>query len=555
MVYVYSRQSELNKFIGKKLSCDEIEDTLADLGMDVKGRSDENDPEIKIEITAEKMDMVSTVGIARTIKYYRSLEKKIPKYSLKHSGLKVKVLKSAKDTRPKTVAAILRNVPMTRELLNEMIAIQEKIHESFGRHRKKAAIGIYPLNNIEFPITFGGENPKDIKFKPLEAETEMNGEEILEKHDMGKKYGHLIKDQKFYPVFRDAKNRVLSMPPIINSHETGKVLEKHKDLFIECSGHNLTHLDNILKVLCTTFSEMGAEIESVNVEYEEEETYVLSLDNKFETLSLDYVNKLIGVEIKEEDVEKLLNKQMYGLKSIKNRVLEVEIPCFRTDIWNDCDIADDIARAYGYNNIIPKFPNISSVGKKLESSIEKDQFTDLMTKLGYTELYTFMLTSSKEQFTLMNNKESNHVKILDSAEEGINMMRTSILPEVLKALNFNRKNKYPQKVFENGITIQVDSTKDTGARNETHLCVAIADPRANYTQIKEVLDTLMKLKQIKVEIRDSKNTSYIEGRQAEIFVRGDSIGFIGELHPQVLENFGLIVPVVSFEINLDLLTK
>ena len=105
MVYVYSKQSELNKYIGKKLTCEEIENTLADLGMDTKGRSEDKDPEIKIEVTAEKMDMVSTIGIARTIKYYRGLETQVPRYSLKHSELKLKVLKSAKDARPKTVAA------------------------------------------------------------------------------------------------------------------------------------------------------------------------------------------------------------------------------------------------------------------------------------------------------------------------------------------------------------------------------------------------------------------------------------------------------------------
>ncbi len=555
MVYVYSKLSNLNKHIGKALSVDEIKDTLADLGMDIKGESEDKDPELKIEITAEKIDMVSGVGIARAISFYRGLRRELPNYKLKDSKLKLIVKKEADKVRPKTVAAILRNVPMSKELLDEMIEIQEKMHDSFGRHRKKAAIGIYPMDAIEFPITFTAEKPEDIVFRPLESQVEMNANEILEKHDTGKKFGHLLKNKDFYPVFRDNSGKVLSMPPIINSHETGRVENHHKDLFIECSGHNITHLDNILKALVTSFIEFGAQVETLDVEYPNGEIYKLNLANRVETLTLNYVNKLIGINLKEDEKElkKLLMKVQYKLKSLKNGVLEVEIPPHKADIWSDCDIADDIARAYGYNNIVPRTPNVSSVGEELEETKFKDSLTQTMTNLGFLELYTYMLTSTKDQFEMMNLNEEKEefVKINDSAEEGINMTRTMILPEVLKSLVINRKNKYPQKVFENGFTIQVDKTKDTKARNESRLCSAIADPKANYTHIKEVLDTIMHLNEIKYELKESNLPYLIEGRQAEIMVNKKVIGFIGEIHPQILENVGLIVPVVCFEINVD----
>ena len=150
MVYVYSRQSELNSHIGKNLSVDEIKDTLTDMGMDIKGESEDKDPELKIEITAEKMDLISTVGIARAIKYYRGYETKLPTYDIKSSGLKVIVDKSVEQVRPKTVAALLKDVPLTQEVLDEMIKIQEKMHDSFGRGRKKAAIGIYPMDTLSW---------------------------------------------------------------------------------------------------------------------------------------------------------------------------------------------------------------------------------------------------------------------------------------------------------------------------------------------------------------------------------------------------------------------
>jgi len=555
MVYVYAKQSEINYYVGKKLSVQEIEDTLINIGMDLKGISEEKDPELKIEITAEKLDLISTVGISRAIKFYLGLVKEVPKYELTKSNLEINVNKNVIETRPKIVAAILKNVPMSQKFLDEMIKIQEKIHDSFGRGRKKAAIGIYPLDKISFPISYSSEDPNTIVFKPLEHDTELNGFEILNQHDTGKKFAHLLKDLKSFPVLRDNKNKVLSMPPIINSHEMGRVEIIHKDLFVEVTGYNENHLDNILKVLITTFIEMGASAQSIKINYSNDVSYELNLDNSFETISLEDTNKLIGVKIKSDDVEKLLSKMMFGLKSIRGDKLEVEIPVFKSDIWFDVDITDDLARAYGYNNIIPKFPNISTVGNKLEISDFKDKISNQLVSMGFLELYTYMLSSTKLHFDNLNldYKEENFIKLIDSTDQGINMIRTMILPDNLESLRINRKNKYPQKIFENGWTIQSDNSKDTKARNEAHLSVSIAGPQVNYTEIKTIIDTLAKLNNFKFVFKEVSLPYLIEGRGAEVYFNDKKVGFIGELSPNILNNFSLLVPVISFEINLDLI--
>ncbi|MCA9487273.1 phenylalanine--tRNA ligase subunit beta [Candidatus Woesearchaeota archaeon] len=556
MVYVYARHSHINKHLPKKLSVEEIKDTLINLGMDLKGESADKDPELKIEITAEKMDMISPVGIARAIAYYRGFVHKLREYKLLKAKEKVIVDKSVEAVRPKTVAAIIRDAPMNQEFLDEIIALQEKIHDSFGRGRKKAAIGIYPLDEISFPIIFKAEKPDDIVFRPLESEKEMSGYDILVEHDTGKKYAHLLAGKDIFPVFRDAKGKVLSMPPIINSHDTGRVDMQHKDLFIEVSGHNITHLDNILRVLVSTLIELGAQAEKVKVEYPKT-TYELSLENSTETLSLNYVNKLIGTNIQPDEVEAYLNKVQFSLKESKGDKLTVEIPCYRSDIWHDCDIADDIARAYGYNNIVPTFPQIGSVASLLPSTSFRDSFSEMLVNLGFLETYTYMLTSTKEQFSSMlrEEKEEEYIRLLDSEDQGLNMLRTMILPECLRALHINRKNKYPQKIFENGFVILPDKSADTGASNEGRVCVCIAGPDANFTQIKGILDTLLKLQEVEARTLASSSSYFIEGRQASIIFKDSLIGEIGEVHPQVLDNFGMLVPVAALELNLDTLYK
>ncbi len=557
MVYVYATRDELNKYIGKNLEISEIEETLKDLGMDLKGISNDDNPELKIELTAEKLDMISVVGIARAIKYYRGFEEKLPEFNIIKGENEVIVDNSVNDIRPKTVAAILRNVPMSKAFLEEMIKIQEKIHDSFGRGRKKAAIGIYPLDKIQFPVRYLAEKPDYIIFRPLMAEVEMNGYDILDKHEVGKKYAHLLKDFDKFPVFRDAKNDILSMPPIINSFDTGRVELDHEDLFIEITGFNINHLDNILKVLITTFIEMGAEAESVLVTYQNGDKYTLDLSYKEEEFSLDYVNKIIGINLNIEEAKKYLNRMMYNFKSSHDNIIRVSIPPFKSDVFNDIDIADDIARGFGYNNIEPKFPKISSIGEKLDSSNFKDLIAENMTRMCYLELYTYMLSSTQLHFKNMNiNPETkNFIKLIDSEDQGINMIRTMILPDNLESLRINRKNKYPQKIFELGWTIQEDEEAETGARNEAHLSVSIAGPKSNYTEIKEVLDTLMALEKIDFELKESFHSFLIKGRQADIFVKKERVGFIGELDPNVLNNFDLLVPVSSLELNLDLIFK
>ena len=551
MVYVYAKQSKINEYALENLSIEQIDTTLKDMGMDMKGISDEEDPEMKVEITAEKMDMVSTIGIGRAIRFYRGISKKLPEYKLAKAKNKVIVDSSVDSVRPKTVCVILRDVNMTQELLDEMIEIQEKVHDSFGRHRKKASIGIYPMDEFKFPVTFTGEKPEDIIFHPLEGDCEMDANSILESHETGKKFAHLLSGKKVFPVFRDVDGSVLSLPPVINSNKTGRVDLHHKDLFVEISGFNLTYLDNLLKVLTTTFLEFGCSAEAVSVEYSNGEIYELNLENSCDTISLEYINKLIGIKISSEEIKKLALKVMLEVKSVSGDEITFLIPPYRTDIWHDSDIADDIARAYGYNNILPELPEIATMGGKLEVNDFRDRLGNTLVNFGFIELYSYMLTSNKTQFSKMGISEPDKPfeKLLDSEDQGLNMLRVRILPEILESLLINRKNKYPQQVFENGFTIQKDEKAETGAKNVRHLAAAIADPKSNYTKIKGAFDTFMKLNNINFEIKVNDEIPFlIPGRSAEILVGGKSVGFIGEITPEVLVNFGLLVPVCAFEL-------
>src|SRR3989344_3936495 len=199
---------------------------------------EEKGEDILIEVLPNRPDLFSQQGFLRSVKSFLGKEKKFKNYSSKNPNDKqyIEVNNSVNEIRPFVVGAVINNIKLDDEKIKSLIDLQEKIHNTLGRNRKKIAIGIYPLNKISFPITYEALNPEEIKFVPLETAQEFNGFQILQRHPTGRAYAHLLEGFDKFPVFADADNKIMSMPPIINSNETGKITDKTKDVFIECSG-------------------------------------------------------------------------------------------------------------------------------------------------------------------------------------------------------------------------------------------------------------------------------------------------------------------------------
>src|SRR3990167_4189456 len=193
--------------------------------------------EISVEVFPNRPDLLSFQGFTRAFLSYLG-KKNPPEYKTEKTEKDFKVIidKSVKKVRPFTACAIVKNLKFDDEKIKEIIDIQEKLHSTVGRNRKKVAIGIYPLEKISLPIKFEAIKPKEIRFVPLDSEREMNGLEILQSHPKGREYAHLLEGMEKFPVFKDQKGKILSMPPIINSNDTGKISESTTEIFIECSG-------------------------------------------------------------------------------------------------------------------------------------------------------------------------------------------------------------------------------------------------------------------------------------------------------------------------------
>jgi len=553
MVIVDTTFSRMQKLVKKELTLEELEQVLADMGMEL---DDVEQDIIKIEITAERIDLISAEGLARAINSYLGLIQGYEDVSVEKSDYEHVVEESVKKVRGFTRSFVVKGLSLTEDSVKTLMQVQEKIHETYGRKRKKVAIGVYDLNLLKFPITYKAEKPEDILFVPLDMGQEMNGIQILKEHPKGQMYAYLLEGETLFPVHRDADNKVLSMPPIINSNSLGKVSADTKDLFVESTGPSAEALDHIMDIFATMFADWNGTIFSVTIKDENEEVVCPSFKKQEWTITAEVVKNLIGINVTTKEIATLLPKMQYTVVRTEKDEIKVLVPSVRTDIWHPVDIADDVARAYGYNNIIPHVPNLSTVGGMLPMNILKEDLAYFLVGFGLIELNSWALTNHIDQYEKMNLSEEPHVKLgKDTQDSNLSQVRSWMIPEAIKTLVANRSSEYPQKVFELGICVLPDDTKDVNARNVDKLVCLLCEEKTDFTQIKQILDAVCKFIGVEYVVKESKHNSFIEGRMGDIIVNEKKIGIIGEINPQVLDNWDLKMPVTALEIDLSIISE
>lgn len=532
------------QLVGKELPLEELKDRISMLGTDLE---DIKDNEIHVEVFPNRPDMLSEQGFARAFSSFIGIRTGLRKYAAKESNQKAIIDPSVKGIRPYTACAIVKGLKFDEENLRQVIHIQEKLHVTYGRNRKKAAIGIYPMEKITFPITYKADLPQKIKFKPLEAHREMTAPEILEHHKAGKEYAPLLQGLAKYPIFVDAKGEILSMPPVINSDKTGRVTEETKDVFVECSGFDFEVLSICLNMIVTALADMGGEIYSLKLEYPDGVKVTPNLMPQKMKLDLPYVNKRLGLSLSEKEAVKLLEKMGYGFE--QGQVL---IPAYRADILHQVDLIEDIAIAYGYENFQEEIPNVATIGE--EDAFEKfsKKVRELLVGMQLLEVKNFHLTT-KEDLTQKMNLTIQPIPLKNAIGDH-NHLRNAIIPSLMKTLAENQHHEYPQNIFEIGRIFVLGDT-ETGVLEPEHLCIMLCHDKTDFTEIRQVLEALIRALGLGCAVKESEHPPFIPGRSGDITIHGKKMGIIGELHPQVITNWQLLMPVVVFEMNLAELFK
>lgn len=524
---------------------------------------EEGGDSITLEVTPDRPDLLSVYGIARAMKGRLEIELGAPKQKIREKpALQIHAEKEALAIRPVVVGAVVKNIKLSDEEIAQAFQTQEKLDLTLGRKRKRVSIGLYDLDALKPPFYFKAVDASETKFTPLKSEKAMSLKQILEEHPTGREYGHLLAGRHELPVLADSNNEILSLVPIINSVSSA-VVPATRNLFIDHTGSDEHACNASLNILCQDFAEMGAEVQKVEVVYPSKTCLTPVTHPQKMSISLSQASKSVGVELSAKQAAQCLEKQRITVEveEKKNKeVLHAKIPAFRGDFMHWADLAEEIAIGFGYNNFEPRAPTTFTRGSLSPNTLKENFVRDFMVGAGYTELSTYVVTREEKVRKAKSTEEL--AEILNPVSDLYTAVRATILPNLLEVLSENTHAPYPQKIFELGEVIIHHPMLAEKLETKLHLCLVSCHSQANLTEVASVLNELQKRLGKKIVLRKlvekEGGGQFISGRAGEIVLEsgegkeGKVVGRIGELHPSVLENFGVQVPASAFEVEVSL---
>ena len=533
---------DLQHLVNKKLSIKEVQELAHYCKGDLGGYDNETD-EVKIDFGDTNLPYLwSAEGFARFIRGYLEIQKGIPEIKIHKSDYQVIVDKSVAKIRPYIACFAAKDRKVDDYLLKQVIQLQEKFCESYGRRRQKVSIGLYSYKRLAFPVHYSAAEPLSIEFSPLEFKAKMSLKEILAEHPKGKEYAWILDGFEKYPVLVDDNNEVMSFIPIINSNFTGKLEIGDDGMLFEATGTDEESVNLAANIFAYALADRGFEIYSVEIKSEGKKITTPHLEKESITIKSEQIRQLFGLELKENQMKLLLEKSQYDYKNGK-----VVIPPYRKDILHPFDVIEDIGIMYGYDNIEEMAVKSFTAGSALKINDFIEKIREIAVGFGYQEMMSAILTNKGYLYKKMNIEDSETVEIDDYMSETYSVVRRWILPNLMEALSKNKHVAYPQKIFEEGL---INIRKDDSILEYNRIAIASSHEKVDYTEIRQILDFIMKSLGLHYDIEEIEHNSFIEGRAGSVIVKGKKIAHLGEINPKVLENWGLEMPVAAMELNL-----
>ncbi|SCV02213.1 LAMI_0G16930g1_1 [Lachancea mirantina] len=592
MPTVSVNKQELFDLLGKNYETKEFDELCFEFGIELDEDTTEEalklneEPQLKIEIGANRYDLLCIEGIAQALNEFLG-RNEAPVYKLSEPTTKLIIDKSVEQVRSYAAAAILRNITFTPENYQSFIALQDKLHSNLCRNRTLVAIGTHDLDTVEGPFHYRGIPPKDIKFVPLNQTREFRGDELIEfykqpeqKNNIGR-FVHIIEDSPVYPVISDAKGTVCSLPPLINS-EHSKISLNTKNVLIECTATDKTKLDIVINQMVAMFSrycENEFVIEPLEIvsEFNNQSRTTPNCASKMMSVSVDYINSCLGLKQEPSDICKCLSKMALQASpdSKDHGAIQVAIPITRPDILHPCDIMEDAAIGYGYNKLPKgeKLSNANFVAAPLPINRVSDIFRIASSQASWLEVLPLTLCSHDENFKYLRVEDdgTKAVKLANPKTLEYQVVRTSLLPGLLKTVKENRKHSLPIKVFETGDVVFKNAELERKAFNERHWGAVYVGKTSGFEIIQGLLGKIMQTFRTPwisdfgkssstrgywIE-QDESQATFFPGRGAKVMFRqkegqpAKQIGYLGVIHPEVMNNFDVPFAGSYVELNAE----
>jgi len=550
MPVIEVKLDDFRELLGRDVTIDELQDRLPMMGTSWEGTTEDG---FQLEVFPNRPDLLSIEGLVRAYASWTGARTGLRGYPVEKSDYKVVVDKKTQKVRPWFVTAVVKNVEFDDPLIRSIIQMQEKLHVTHGRRRRKVAIGLHSLEPIEFPVTYTTKPPK-FKFRPLGERFEKDLTWILGEMKTGREYAWTMEGFKEYPMILDRKGMVLSMPPIINGEYT-RIDEATTELFIDVTGTDLKAITEVLNVICVTLADRGAEIHEVHNHYPDGsvlttpnlDPWVMDLDN-------DYVNSTLGVEFTPQETARELEKMGHGTE-VNGGVIKVMIPSYRADVMHPIDLVEDVAIGHDYDNFEPMIPPISCEAGEDPLEVFSRGLRNFLVGLGLLEVVTFMMSNREKLFHRMGLPEEPICETDNPKMEAYDSLRNRLLPSLMEVLSTNKHHPYPQNLYEVDDVVVLDPSTETGARSRRRLAVVLCHSSASFSEIKATMNTILENLELEAEVVEEGWGCFIEGRRYTATLGGEPLCWAGEIKPEALESWELEMPVAALEMDVDTLFK
>ena len=551
------------KLLGKQYTDEELEEIFPRAKAELDGHDRQNHV-LKIELNdTNRPDLWSPMGLARLLRNYDNPQN--TKYNFfsdknhtaDNRGRELIVGNRAKEVRAFSCGFVADGQTVDEDILLTLIQSQEKLCWNFGRKRRTIAMGIYRNNLINYPIHYDGVDPDKTHFIPLHMEEDLTLRQICEKHPKGIEYGYIVRDKPVYPYLFDDKGETLSFPPVINSARIGAVEIGDNNLFVEMSGPILKDILLCASIMACDMADLGFTIHPIKCIYPYETEFGKEITVPYyfqsgQSCTLDQILTTLGEDMDTAQVQKALLR-MGVSSSVNGKTISITCPQYRNDFLHAVDIVEDVMIGYGLGNFEPVIPKDFTIGRLSPVEELSRKIKDLLVGMGFQEMMYNYLGSRQEYLDNMNVNDSKAIFIANPMTENFEVVRPSVLPSLLKSESVSASAAYPHRIFEIGKVACKDPSDNSGTRTDNSLGFLLADPSgAGFNDINSIVNTLMYFLKKDYSLRLPENDNrFIPGRCAQIVCNGTVLGVFGELHPQVLENWGCSVPAVVCELNVD----
>jgi phenylalanyl-tRNA synthetase beta chain len=429
-------------------------------------------------------------------------------------------------------------------------------------------MGLYRSRLIKWPVIYKGVDPDSISFVPLQWEGPLTLREILKQHPKGKEYAFVQEHEKIHPLLIDSSGAVLSYPPIINSADLGAVQVGDSEIFVEVTGTDQMAVTLAASIAACDMADNGFKIEPVEMDY----LFSTPLGQKYTSpfyfqepvfCSMARVEKFLGEKLSADECQTALAKMGVaaektegtekGSGAFGGEGLRAFPPEYRNDYLHAADLVEDIMMGRGLSSFKPERPRDFTVGRLTQLTRFSRRVKELVAGLGYQEMIYNYLGARKDFVDKMRSEGEKIIRISNPMTENYEYVRDSVLPSLLISESVSAHALYPHKIFEIGrITIR-DEGENYGSATRQHLGFLQAEKDANFNTIAAQVQTLFYYLSREYEVEESADARFIPGRAANVLYKGEPIGIFGELHPELLENWGIEMPCLAAEIDIEAL--